>query len=226
MESNLSLLINQGFFLGARKEIMAELLDSAGFNCSVLNNEFYLEHENFSLAINDSSSTLIGDDSCIKNKMNFIKEKAYGLVCKGILKKKSLLNSNAFDFIQKHLNPLVFQCFHDFKINYSKVADNLSKKGLNAVFFCDFLSIQFKNSHYSIKIGKNEAKRVEYSNDFFNLKSDELFIGFPYCAYSLTNPFKEFSFGGSMKEFEKIAFSLIDELHNQISTAKKSLNVS
>jgi hypothetical protein len=216
MNNEMSRLVSQGFFKSARKIIIAELLNKQGFNCSIKNDELFLKHADFSIIISDSSSVLIGDDSCLNKGVKEIKKEIYKMACKGICSKKKLLKNDAFAFINLELNPLIFQCFYDFKIDFSNISKKLIGKNIKSVFSNNVFSAWNKNTHFSIKLDNNYILNdVDFSLDFFNLKNDELFIGFPYSVKFLAEPFKDFVYNGNLKEFKEIAYVLIDELSKE-----------
>ena len=216
MNSELAMLINQGFFKSARKELMQKMLNLSGFNCYILNNELFLENEEFCLIVDDFSSTLMGDDSKLRDFIKKVKEKSYEMARVAILKKKSLLKNDADYFINYYLNPLILECFMDFKLDFSKVAKNLSGKDFKSTFSNNFFSISYKNTYYSLMLDKNlSIKDIDYSVDFFKLKDDELFIGFPYCVKFLKETYKKFVYNGDLNEFRIIANALIDEVSKQ-----------
>jgi hypothetical protein len=216
MNNDLSKLVNQGFFKSARKIIIADLLNKYGFDCSIRNNELFLKHPNFSIIISDSSSVLIGNDSYLTKGIKEIKKKIYKMAYKGICSKKKLLKNNVLNFINLELNPLIFQSFYDFKFDFLKISKRLNKKNINSVFSKNVFSVWKKNTHYSIKLDNNYSlNNVDFSLDFFNLKTDDLFIGFPYSVKFMANPFKNFVYNGNLKEFKEIINILIDEFSKE-----------
>jgi len=216
MDDSLSNLINQGFFRGGRKIIMSELFKKNGFDCFVKNGEFFLKNNEFSLIISDSTSVLVGNDSCLNKSLKEISKEIYKMVYKGIESKKKLIKNDSFEFINLELNPLIFQCFYDFKTDFSKISEKISKKGINSVFSKNVFSMWNKNTHYSIRLDENYyLSSIDYSVDFYSLKNDDLFIGFPYSVKFLLEPFKGFVYNGRINEFKKMACSLIDELSKE-----------
>lgn len=192
---------------------MADLLNKQGFECSVKNNEFFLNHPQFSIMINDSSSVLIGDDSYLNEAIKSIKKESYEMVYKAICSKKKLLKNDMFNFINLELNPLIFQCFHGFKVDFSRISERLAEKNISSVFSKNVFSAWRKNTHYSIKLDADYSiNDADFSLDFFKLKNDELFMGFPYSIKFMSNPFKGFVYNGNLKEFKEISYALIDEL--------------
>jgi hypothetical protein len=89
----------------------------------------------------------------------------------------------------------------------------LAEKNISSVFSKNVFSAWKKNTHYSIRLDDDYSiNDADFSLDFFKLKTDELFIGFPYSIKFMSNPFNGFVYNGSLKEFKEIAYALIDEL--------------
>ncbi|MDD4354152.1 MAG: hypothetical protein PHN56_06890 [Candidatus Nanoarchaeia archaeon] len=216
MNNELSKLISLGFFKSARKIIIADLLNKQGFECSVKNDELFFNHKDCSIILSDSSSFLIGNDSYLDKSIQKIKKEIYKLTYKGICYKKKLLKNDALNFINSQLNPLIFQCFYDFKIDFLNISKRLNKRNINSVFSKNVFSIWNKNTHFSLKFNENYLlNNIDYSVDFFNLKNDDLFIGYPYSVKFITEPFKNFVYNGNLKEFKEIAYALIDEFSKE-----------
>lgn len=216
MDNDLSKLVSQGFFKSARKIIMADLLNTQGFDCSIKNDELFLKHSDFSIIISDSSSVLIGNDFILNKGIKEIKKKIYKMTYKGICSKKKLFKNDAFDFINLELNPLIFQCFYDFKLDFLNISKRLAKKNIKSVFCKNVFSVWKKNTHYSIRLDNDySVNDIDFSLDFFKLKNDDLFIGFPYSVKFMNEPFKDFVYNGNLKEFKEIAYSLIDEFSKE-----------
>jgi hypothetical protein len=206
----LSELVFRGFFKAGRKDEMARIFEKHGFFCNVSNDELWIKNKGFSAIINDSSSAFMGESGFVN--ILPIKEEAYSRVYEGILSKKCFAKKGVNDFVVNHLNPLMLECFHDFKIDFGKLANNLEKLGINARFSNNVFGAWIGNASYSIDF--NRKPFIDgCADDFFNLKDDDFFIGFPYCA--INGKFNDFIFNGDLNDLGEISFKLIDCLADE-----------
>jgi hypothetical protein len=210
MDNELSNLISRGFFKAGRKDAMAGIFAKHGFDCKISNDELLIKKDDFSAIINDSSSAFMGE--CYFENILLAKDEAYLRVYEGILSKKGFVFGNARDFVANHLNPLVLECFHDFKIDFGKLACNLEMLGINAKFSNNVFGAWKGNASYSIDLNRKPFIG-DCANDFFDLKSDDFFIGFPYCI--INGKFNDFVFNGDLKDFREISLKLIDCLAHE-----------
>ncbi len=209
MVDALSELIFKGFFKAGRKDAMAEIFAKHGFFCHLSNDELLIKNKGFSAIIKDSSSAVIGE-CCFENILP-IKEEAYSKVYDAILLKKNFAK-NVNSFIINHLNPLMLECFFDFKIDFARLASSLEKAGVNAKFSNNIFGAWLGNASYSINLNKKPFID-DCADDFFNLKCDDFFIGFPY--YAINGKFSDFIFNGDSDELKEISFKLIDCLADE-----------